>query len=83
MLNLPDYLLLLPAVPIGIWVSWSDMKFMRIPNIASLALFGSFLVLGLLIFDLNEYGMRVAQGIIVLIAGFFCHEHWSCWRWGL
>jgi len=71
MLNLPEYLLLAPALIIGIWVAWSDMKFMRIPNTACLALFASFLVLGFLIFDLNEYGIRVAQGLIVLIGGFF------------
>lgn len=71
MLDLPDYLLLLPAVPICIWVAWSDMKFMRIPNVACYALFISFLVLAPLIFDLNEYGFRIIQGILVLIGGFF------------
>ena len=71
MLNLPEYYLLLSAVPISIWVVWSDMKFMRIPNAACLALFGSFLLLGFLIFDLDEYGIRVAQGVVILVAGFF------------
>lgn len=71
MLNLPNYILLIPAIPIGIWVAWSDMKFMRIPNVACFALFLSFLVLGPLILNLNEYGIRIAQGIVVLIIGFF------------
>lgn len=71
MLNLPEYILLPPAIIIGIWVAWSDMKFMRIPNTACLALFVSFMALGFLIFDLGEYGIRIAQGFVVLIAGFF------------
>lgn len=71
MLNLPEYILLPPALIIGIWVAWSDMKFMRIPNTACLALFVSFMALGFLIFDLGEYGIRIAQGFVVLIAGFF------------
>lgn len=47
------------------------MKFMRIPNVACYALFISFLMLGPLILDMNEYGIRIAQGIVMLIAGFF------------
>lgn len=68
---LPEHLLLIPAIPIALWVSWSDMKFMRIPNVACLALFVSFLVLGFFIYDLHEYGIRILQGIVVLIIGFF------------
>lgn len=71
MLNLPVYFLLLPAIPIGIYVAWSDMKFMRIPNVACYALFISFLVLAPLIFGMQEYGFRILQGIVVLIGGFF------------
>lgn len=71
MLNFPEYILLLPAIPIGIWVAWSDMKFMRIPNVACFALFISFLILAPLIYDLNQYGFRIAQGLIVLLIGFF------------
>ena len=47
------------------------MKFMRIPNVACYALFISFLILGPFILDMNEYGIRIAQGIVMLIAGFF------------
>jgi prepilin peptidase CpaA len=47
------------------------MKFMRIPNVACYALFISFLMLGPFILDMNEYGIRIAQGIVMLIAGFF------------
>ncbi len=71
MLNLPEYLLLIPTVIIGIYVAWSDMKYMRIPNISCLILFISFLVLGVLIFDLSEYGFRILQGFVFLAIGFF------------
>ncbi len=71
MLNLPEYILLLPAIPIGIWVAWSDMKFMRIPNVACFALFISFLILAPLIYDFHQYGFRIAQGLVVLFFGFF------------
>ncbi len=71
MLHLPSYILLIPAIPICIWVAWSDMKFMRIPNVACYALFISFLIIGPAIFDWHEYGIRIAQGIVMLVAGFF------------
>ncbi|KAB7613466.1 hypothetical protein F9L33_12795 [Amylibacter sp. SFDW26] len=70
MLNLPEVLLFFPAFFIGIYVCWTDMKFMRIPNNACLALLGSFLILGFLIFDLQEYGIRLAQGAVILALGF-------------
>lgn len=42
-------LALLPfALAIGIWVAWSDMKFMKIPNKAVMALLAVWLVPGLL-----------------------------------
>ena len=34
------------AIPIAIWVAWSDMKFMKIPNMAVLALLAVFLGVG-------------------------------------
>ena len=71
MFSLPEYILLLPAIPISIWVAWSDMKYMRIPNVACFALFISFLVIAPLTYDLHPYGIRIAQGFIILILGFF------------
>ncbi len=47
------------------------MKFMRIPNVACYALFISFLLIGPLILDFHQYGIRIAQGFVVLIIGFF------------
>ena len=77
MQSLSDFLLFIPAIPVCIWVAWSDTKFMRIPNVACYTLFIGFLVLGPLLFGLGEYGLRIAQGFIVLFIGFFMTS------WGL
>lgn len=61
---------LLPAILIAFWVAWSDMKAMRIPNTAVLALTAVFAVLGLLALPLPEYGWRWVQLLVVLALGF-------------
>ncbi len=58
------------AVPISIWVAWSDMKFMKIPNMAVLALFGVFVIVGLIALPLDEYLQRLLHLVVVLIIGF-------------
>ncbi|MEO5614122.1 MAG: hypothetical protein ABIR04_04265, partial [Cypionkella sp.] len=47
-------LIFLPfSFALAIWVSWSDMKFMKIPNKAGLALLILWLVLGLILVPLK------------------------------
>lgn len=58
------------VLAIGIWVAWSDMKFMRIPNTSVLALAGVYLVLGPVALPLHDYLWGIALGGIVLAAGF-------------
>lgn len=58
------------VIPIAIWVAWSDMKFMKIPNKAVLALAGVFAVIGLLALPLPEYGWRWVHLAAVLAVGF-------------
>lgn len=58
------------ALPICIWVAYSDLKEMRIPNVAVLALTGVFLVAGLIVLPLDAYGLRLLQLVVVLVAGF-------------
>jgi prepilin peptidase CpaA len=58
------------TVPIAIWVAWSDVKFMKIPNKAVLALFAVYLLVGLFIFPLNLWGWGWALAGIVMLAGF-------------
>ncbi len=67
---------LLPfALAIGIWVSWSDMKFMKIPNKAVIALLLVWLIPGLLAVPLTGLPLMTwlwgwALAGIVLVAGF-------------
>lgn len=62
--------LLLVAVPIGIWVAWSDMKAMKIPNKAVMALAIGFVVLGLIVLPFKAYLWALGLGAVVLAAGF-------------
>jgi prepilin peptidase CpaA len=58
------------ATAIGIWVAWSDMRFMKIPNYAVLALGAVYLVLGPFVLPLSTYGWGWALCAIVLTLGF-------------
>jgi prepilin peptidase CpaA len=58
------------AVPIGIWVAWNDMAFMKIPNKAVMALFVVFAVVGLVALPFTDYLWRYAQLATVLAIGF-------------
>ncbi|SEO79678.1 prepilin peptidase CpaA [Salinihabitans flavidus] len=60
----------LPFVaPICFYVAWSDMRSMRIPNIAVMTLFAVFVVVGLLALPMAEYPWRFLQLAVVLLAG--------------
>ena len=66
---------LLAALPIGVWVAWSDMKSMKIPNKAVMALGIAFLVLGLAlvaagVLPFKAFLWALALGAMVLVAGF-------------
>lgn len=58
------------ALPVAIWVAWSDMAAMRIPNAAVLTLMAGFAVLGLVALPLSGWAWGWAQFAIVLAAGF-------------
>ncbi len=58
------------ALPICAWVGLSDLRQMRIPNVAVLALTAVFLVTGLIVLPLDAYLWRLAALAIVLVAGF-------------
>ena len=58
------------VVPICIWVAWSDMKFMKIPNYAVYSLAAIFVVVGLVALPLAEIPIRLLQLIVVLVIGF-------------
>ncbi len=55
---------------IAIWVSWSDMKFMKIPNKAGLAMLMLWLVLGIILVPFKLWLWGWALAACVLVAGF-------------
>ena len=61
---------LLFAFPISIWVAWSDMKTMKIPNKAVMALVVAYLLAGLALLPLQVWVWGLAYGVIVLVLGF-------------
>ncbi len=64
-------LIFLPLVlPIAVWVAWSDMSAMRIPNRAVWVLLAGFAVLGLIALPLPEYLRRWLQALGILALGF-------------
>lgn len=65
------------AVPISIWVAWSDMKFMKIPNKAVMALFAVFMIVGLIALPIYEYPWRFLNLVVVLIIGFIFNSFGS------
>ena len=58
------------VLPIAIWVSWSDMKFMKIPNRAVLALVAVFFVVGLVALPLEVWAWRWTHLAVILVLGF-------------
>lgn len=67
-------LALLPfALAIGVWVSWSDMKFMKIPNKAVMAMAAVWLVVGGLAVPYPLWLWGWVLGAAVLAVGFIAN----------
>ena len=62
----PDWAFLLPAIPICLWVIYSDLSAMRIPNLAVLALIGVFAAIGPFVLPLAEFGWRWLHLVVVI-----------------
>lgn len=58
------------VVPICLYVAWSDMKFMRIPNKSVLLLVVVFAVVGLVALPVSDYVGRWVHLAILLLVGF-------------
>ena len=66
-----DAALLLPfTLAIGIWVAWNDMKFMKIPNKAVLALLAVWVVGGIILVPFEVWLWGLALGALMLVIGF-------------
>lgn len=57
------------ALPVCFYVAWSDMRSMRIPNNAVLALFAIYAVIGLIALPLPTYGWHLLHVVVVLVIG--------------
>ena len=60
---------LVAALPISAYVAWSDMKVMKIPNLAVYALVGAFVLLGALTLPFDDYLWRYSHLAVVLVIG--------------
>lgn len=58
------------ALPVCLYVCFTDLREMRITNQAVVLLAVIFVVIGLIALPLDVYGWRLAQMVIVLVAGF-------------
>jgi prepilin peptidase CpaA len=74
-MTLTQALYFLPfALPIAVWVSWSDMKFMKIPNLAVMALAAVWLVVGFFAMPTWQvWAWGWALLAIVLVVGFIAN----------
>ncbi|SHJ13573.1 A24 family peptidase [Wenxinia saemankumensis] len=61
--------LLIVALPVSLWVAWSDLSRMKIPNRAVLALLAGFLLVGPFVLPLPDYGWRWLHFAVMLLAG--------------
>ena len=61
--------LLVPAVPIGLYIAFTDLKTMRIPNKAVLALALGFAFFGLIGLPFADWAWRWLNLVVVLLAG--------------
>ena len=66
----PIFWLLLPSLPVALWVAYTDLSRMEITNKSVLVMFGVFLVFGLFALPFETYLWRLLQAVVVLAIGF-------------
>ncbi len=62
--------LLFAATPVSLYVAWTDLKSMRIPNMAVLALLVAYAVIGVLTLPLAAWGWSWLNFAVILVMGF-------------
>lgn len=58
------------AAPLSLWVAWTDLSSMRIPNKSVLLLVAGFLIVAPFVLPFADIGWRMLQLVIVLVVGF-------------
>ncbi|MCB2135561.1 MAG: prepilin peptidase [Rhodobacteraceae bacterium] len=58
------------VLPICAWVAWSDLKTMKIPNKAVIALMAVYAVVGFLVIPFEPWAWRWVNFIVILAIGF-------------
>ncbi len=58
------------CLPIALWAIYTDLTELKIKNVAVVALFAGFVVLGLFALPLDEYAWRFSHMAVVLVVGF-------------
>jgi prepilin peptidase CpaA len=61
------------VIPICLWVMWSDLKAMKIPNLAVMSLVVVFLIVGLIALPMSEYPWRIVNMFVILVLMFFAN----------
>ena len=59
---------LIVTFPFCVYATWSDMKFLRIPNILPLGLVAAFIIVGPFVLPFDEYLRSLVYGFIALLA---------------
>lgn len=62
--------LFLFTLPICAWVAWSDLKWMKIPNKAVMAMLAVYVVVGLIVIPFEPWAWRWLNFAVVLAIGF-------------
>ncbi|WP_461470491.1 A24 family peptidase [Pararhodobacter sp.] len=58
------------AAPVCLYVAWSDLRTMRIPNLSVLALIAVYAVVGPFVLPLSDWGWSWVHFVAVLLVGF-------------
>jgi len=69
-ISFANYIFLAVATPFALWSAWSDLKFMKIPNILVMLMTGAFVISGAILLPFDIFLWRLIGGLMVLVVGF-------------
>ncbi|NNU81250.1 hypothetical protein HMH01_12465 [Halovulum dunhuangense] len=71
---MPELAFFLLTLPISFWAAWSDLSRMKISNRLNLILAAVFVVSGIVLLPLGDYGVRLGIGVAALLVGFVLNQ---------